>query len=414
MTMRMLVTSAAIVIICLTSAASGRALASTLEPISESRVDGPRVPLRDDEVLETLPKRLLESRGEIQRMRRELAARPGDAQLAARVAGELVRLARASDDPRLYGHARAAIARWWDDPAAPSGVLLIRAKLKETDHDYRAALADLELLLAREPGQVQALQVQALVETASVALVVADFGRATAAADALERVAGPMQAVFARAPLLARTGRAGEAYDLYGRHLAELRERSPGVVAWVETARGEIAEMLGRLEAAERHYRAALAADQSDRYLMRALADFLLDRGRAPEAMALLENHTADTGVLLAYAIAAKQSGKAEIARRSTAELTARFDAIRLRQGTRHLRFESRYELELGGNPARALELARQSWAEQKEPRDARNVLEAALAAGDAGAANQVIEFMAQSRIEDVRLRELAARLGAR
>ena len=95
-------------------------------------------------------------------------------------------------------------------------------------------------------------------------------------------------------------------------------------------------------------------------------------------------------------------------------ELAARFDAIRLRQGTRHLRFESRYELELGGNPARALELARQGWAEQKEPRDARNVLEAALAAGDAGAAKQVIEFIAQSRIEDVRLRELAARLGAR
>ena len=186
------------------------------------------------------------------------------------------------------------------------------------------------------------------------------------------------------------------------------------MVAWVETARGEIAEMLGRLDEAERHYRAALAADQSDRYLMRALADYLLDRGRAPEAMALLEKHTADTGVLLAYAIAAKRSGSAEIASRTTAELAARFDAIRLRQGTRHLRFESRYELELGGNPARALELARRCWAEQKEPRDARNLLEAALAAGDAAAAKPVTEFMAQSRIEDVRLSELAARLGAR
>jgi hypothetical protein len=92
----------------------------------------------------------------------------------------------------------------------------------------------------------------------------------------------------------------------------------------------------------------------------------------------------------------------------------ARFDAIRLRQGTRHLRFESRYELELGGNPARALELARQSWAEQKEPRDARNVLEAALAAGDGAAASQVTEFIVQTRIEDARLRELVSRSSAR
>lgn len=409
MTKRMLATAAAVVITSLTLAAPDRAPASQPGPISESGVDGPRMPARDDEVLEILPRQLLESRGRIQRIRRELASRPDDAQLAAQAAGELVRLARASDDPRPYGYARAAIARWWDDPAAPSGILVIRAKLKETDHDYRGALADLELLLAREPGQVQAL-----VETASVALVVADFGRATAAADALARFAGPMQAMFARAPVLARTGRAAEAYDLYGRHLAELRDRMPGVVAWVETSRGEIADMLGRLDEAERHYRVALAVDPNDRYLLRALADHLLDRGRALEAMALLEKHTGDTGVLLAYAIAAKRSGNAEIARRSIAELAARFEAIRLRQGTRHLRFESRYELELAGDPARALELARQSWAEQKEPRDARNVLEAALAAGDGAAASQVIEFIARTRIEDTRLRELVARSGAR
>lgn len=411
---RLLAAAAILVIIRLMATDSGGASASAAQPASAANVAGPRVPERDDEVLETLPRRMLEGRERIQRMRRELAARPDDSAMAARVADEFARLARASDDPRLFGHARSAIARWWDDPDAPSDILLIRAKLKETDHDYRSALADLAVLLAREPGQGQALRVQALVDTASLALVVADFERAASAADALERAAGPLQAMFARAPVLARTGRAGEAYDLYGRHMATVRERMPGAVAWVETARGEIAEMLGRVDEAERHYRAALAVDRNDRYLLRALADHLLDRGRASDVVELLETHTADTGVLLAYAIAARRSGKAEIAVRSTAELAERFAAIRHRQGTRHFRFESRYELELAGEPARALELAKQGWAEQKEPRDARNVLEAALAAGDAGAASPVIDFIAQTRIEDVRLRELAGRLGGR
>ncbi len=61
----------------------------------------------------------------------------------------------------------------------------------------------------------------------------------------------------------------------------------------------------------------------------------------------------------------------------------------------------------------RALQLARENWAEQREPADARVLLEAALAAGEPAAAAPVQAWLADSGLESVALRALAARLKA-
>ena len=58
-----------------------------------------------------------------------------------------------------------------------------------------------------------------------------------------------------------------------------------------------------------------------------------------------------------------------------------------------------------------ALPLARADFALQKEPADARILLEAALAARQPASARPVLDWMAASGIESVVLRQLAARL---
>ena len=63
------------------------------------------------------------------------------------------------------------------------------------------------------------------------------------------------------------------------------------------------------------------------------------------------------------------------------------------------------------GDAARALVLAQQNFAVQREPADARVLLEAALAARDAAAAAPVLAWMAASGIESVALQALAARV---
>ena len=76
-----------------------------------------------------------------------------------------------------------------------------------------------------------------------------------------------------------------------------------------------------------------------------------------------------------------------------------------------HLREEARFSLQMLRQPQEALRLAEANWAVQHEPWDARLFLEAALAAGQPEAARPVVEWLATSRMEDRRLRQLVQQL---
>ena len=65
------------------------------------------------------------------------------------------------------------------------------------------------------------------------------------------------------------------------------------------------------------------------------------------------------------------------------------------------------------GDAARALALAQANFEEQREPADARLLLEAALAARRADAAAPALAWLRASGIESPRLRALAASLEA-
>ena len=93
-------------------------------------------------------------------------------------------------------------------------------------------------------------------------------------------------------------------------------------------------------------------------------------------------------GLLLRYALALRAQGAAE-ADQYVEQLRARFEASRRRGDRVHLREEARFALHLEGDPRTALALAADNWMVQKEPADARILLEAALAANDHAAAGR-------------------------
>ncbi len=64
-------------------------------------------------------------------------------------------------------------------------------------------------------------------------------------------------------------------------------------------------------------------------------------------------------------------------------------------------------ELEIRGDTAGALRLARENWKVQRELADARLVLQAAGAARDPGAAIDVLRFIETTGLADVRLKAL-------
>jgi len=372
-----------------------------------SAAAAPHIPADGNQVVEHLPSRADPVQRELLRLRGVLSRRPGDLGLASALAQRYIEQARADGDPRYLGYAQAALAPWWSQAQPPEQVLVLRATLRQSTHQFPAALADLDQAVQRDSGNVQAWLTRATVQMVT--------GQLAAARASCMRL-------YSRAPLLvvqtclSSVGSiSGQAADSY-RQLQEAQKRhpldDPGVQVWVATLLGEMAERAGDAAGAEAHFREALAAGEPDSYLLGAWADFLLDHGRAPEAARLLKDKTRNDALLLRYALALQASGAPDAGRQAEI-LRARFDAAMLRGDTVHRREQARFELALRKDPAAAVRLAKANWMVQKEPADLRILADSALASGDAQAAQMVRDWLRSSRIEDRRVAASAARLGA-
>jgi len=374
----------------------------------------PFTPTADDQVLERLPTRAADPRArEMRELRQQLSRRPGDADLAVRLAQRYFDEVAAEGDPRYIGYAQAALAPWWALPAPPADVRVMRAKLRQFDHQFDAARADLAAVVAADPGQADAWA-----WLAAIAMVQARYGDARAACEQLAPLTTPLTGVACIAAVDSVTGRAGAAAAALDAALGAAPASAPAGTAlasdeerlWALTRLAETQGRLGRHADAEAAFGRALALGITDGYLLAAYADFLLDRGRPQEVIDLLAGKQRSDLLLLRLALAAKVTGSPAAAGWA-AELSARFDAARLRGDALHQKEEARYALGVAGDAPRALALAQANFAVQREPADARVLLEAALAAGQPAAAAPVLQWMADSGVESRALQDLAGRL---
>ncbi len=368
----------------------------------------PFVPATDAQVLAIVPARASDPRArEFVALRAAWRAAPDDLPTALRLARRCFEEVAAEGDPRYVGYAQAALQPWWDQPAPPPDVRVLRAMVRQFDHRFEPALADLDAAVREEPDNGNAWAWRTAIQ-----MVRADYDGARRSCEAMAPLATPLIATACRAQVDAVTGRAASAAaDLRGA-LQRNAEAAPEERLWSLTRLAETEERRGDAVAAEAAFRTGLALGVADVYLQAAYADFLLDRGRAAEVLALLKDGGRADVLLLRLAIAAKAVADPR-AKALAAELAARFDAAQRRGDSSHRKEESRFVLALQGDPKRALALARENWAVQKEPADARILLEAALATRDVAAAQPVLDWMAASRIESVALQGLAASLKA-
>ncbi|MFP5392188.1 MAG: tetratricopeptide repeat protein [Gammaproteobacteria bacterium] len=285
---------------------------------------------------------------------------------------------------------------------------MLRATLLQATHHFDAAQRDLVEVIRRERGNVQAWLTQATVQ-----VVRADYAAARASCARLAALAPPIVAATCAANVGSMTGQLAGSRALLETVFAREGGRDPDVDAWVRTLLADMAERAGDAAGARRWYEAALKEDANDTYLAGAYADFLLDHDGADEVLKLLARRQNVDGLLLRYAIALRQLGRSAELAAVSAELDARFAAAMQRGDGVHQREQAMYELRLKGNGARALALAQQNWAVQKESADARVLLEAAAATGERAAAAPVLNWMRAGRIEDLRLTRLARTWGA-
>lgn len=336
---------------------------------------------------------------------RVAAANPQDPGPATRLAQRYFDLALERGDPRYVGYAEAAIQPFAHADSAPLWVM--RGQLQQYRHGFESALASFHEALRVDPQFASAHAWRG-----AIFLVQANYPAARAECDALHQLARITLASACLGLHSAYTGHLDAALAHLQQALAAARD--PGSRLWILTRMGEVQAWQGQPAAAERSYREALALGRDDGYLLAAWTDFLLDQKRPAEVVRALEKWESSDGLLLRLALAETRLALPK-ARAHTQALEDRFAAARRRQDTTHRAEEARFLLHLKGDTARALALASANYQVQREPRDARILLEAAVAARDRKAARSALDWLQDSGFEDAYLRGLAQSLaGAR
>ena len=318
--------------------------------------------------------------------RRALAAAPERVELAVELARDDIERYRQLSDPRYLGRAQATLARWWKLAEPPPDVLLLRATIEQSVHQFREARGDLDRLIRLRPDDAQAQLTRAVVAT-----ITADYAAARDSCRAIAALAAPLVVATCEAPLDAIAGDAG-------------------VRGWALTQLAELAWMRGNTDAAAAHLAGALALDADDAYARNLLADVLLATGHPGDASRLLAGRDQIDSHLVRRAIAEHELHGAD-AERLIAAMRDRIAAAAERGDRIHLREEARFALAVELDAARAVRLARDNWSVQKELADARLLAETAVAARDREAAAPVIAWARATGVHDAMLDRWLSRL---
>ena len=365
----------------------------------------PYRPTDDAQVLERLSFKASDPVArQLDTLRADLRRNPHNLETAVKLATRYIEQGRSEGDPRFLGQAQAVLSPWWNDLAPPIPALLLRATIRQNAHEFDQALADLDQVLIAQPSNAQAWLTKA-----SILQVQSRYDEARRACQRLARLAASHVLLGCLSDLAGVTGQSAKSQELLRQVLADSalsgRER-----IWIATILAETSARTGAIREAEQYFSAAFTVGIKDQYVLGAYADFLLDHGRYRDVVSLVQQETNADGLLLRLAIA-EQALNLSTLQRHISELAARFAVSRERGTTVHVREEARFTLTLQQDAHRALPLAQANWNVQREPADARILLESALAAGSRAAAQPVIDWLKANHVEDFRLQQLAKQI---
>ena len=338
---------------------------------------------------------------ELREWRAKLAAQPTNPAVAAHFVRLCIDKYRNESDPRYLGRAQAALAPWWNAGEAPAEILVLRATIKQSLHEFTNALADLDAAIRLDGRNPQAWLTKATILT-----VLGDYKDARRACLPLAQLAPGLIAVTAAVSVTSLNGEAERSCNLLKNALNGSTSASASERIWALNVLAETYERLGRNAEAETFFKSAMALGKRDPYLLGAYSDLLLDMGRPQEVVELLKNETRADGLLLRLALAeAAITPRPALCQTHITELQARFEAGHLRGDFVHQREEARFQLRLLHDPKEALRLAQANWLAQHEPADVRILHEAAVAAGDPQADQLALDFVHNNRLEDIALK---------
>lgn len=330
------------------------------------------VPKDDSEVLERLPVATGE-RKRLRELRIQLKENPENVRIALDLARDYIALGRSDSDPRYYGYAEAILMPWLYVQNLQPDALVLRATILQNRHDFQSALADLKTALKLDPRLPQAW-----LTLASVLEVQGDYASALRSCLVLAKFSASLTAAICINSALSLSGQARSSYEQLVSAVADVKG-DPEELNWAYVILAEVAERLNLSKEAEFWYQKAIATGHRSVYLLATYADFLLDHNRPAEVLDLLEGETRADALLLRLTLAEQQLQHEQFSQHADL-IKDRMAAAKSRGDMVHQGDESRFTLHVLKDEQTALKLAISNWAAQKEPRDARILLEAAVA----------------------------------
>ena len=385
-------------------ACAATSIASAAPP-SDTTFRAPYLPTADDAVIQQVPPASDRNVAAIRTLRESFDRAPKDLTIASRLAAAYIDFGRQLGDAHYVGYAEAVIARWVTSPSPPASTLVLQATILQYRHQFAEARALLKRALATDPRNVQAW-----LTLATLDMVQGDYATAADGCRQVARNGGPIVGAACSANVGVYVGRARQSLDVLQAIGVQGGASTPSYAAWIEGLGAEGAERLGDWPLAETHYRNALRLEPEDNFLLVAYADFLLDRDRPQEVLALLKDHAQSDTAYLRIVLAQVVLRSPDLPR-SRFVMAARFAALAQRGEDLFGREQVRFALHAQGDARGALALAEENWKVQRAPWDARVFLEAAVAAKRPDAAIPVIEFVERTKLEDPVVAALVAQL---
>lgn len=359
----------------------------------------PYRPTNDAAVLERLPFSPAESRN-LKQLRNSLQASPNHPELAIELARHYIRLGRTESDPRHFAHAEALVKPWLSGNKTLPDALLLRATVLQNRHDFDAARADLN----------QALSINSRMPDAWLTLAAIDEaqGRSRSAVGHCLRLIRLTPDPIGTVCLYSALSRIGQAETAYERLSDSINtaDADNETVQWIYGVLADLAERLGRSDEAESWYLKAMSKPPISSYLLTVYADFLLAHGRPADVIEQLKGRENSDPLLLRLALAEQTLRQPDFDKHRSM-LQARFEAAAVRGDNSHQGDQARFALFISARPQFALALAKSNWTVQREPSDALILVQAALAAKRRDELQPILDFLAQTHLEDRRLTNL-------
>lgn len=326
---------------------------------------------------------------------------PSSPQDMAQEVHRLISEARRSGDPRFLGYAERLFNQQVGQELTDE-LLILRATLAQSLHQFDAARQDLKTVLNRTEAPIQ--RAQALVTLANIEIVQGHYNRALALCEQLKTERPGLIAASCQAQVAARAGAAKTAYDNLADTTRSLGSAGTQERLWAQGTLGDIGAQLGQ-DSAVRHWQWVLNQDPDDLYTRAQLADWYLHHGKASQALAITEDYEAIDNLAVIRAIAMRRIDHPD-ASALASRLRERFDEALWRGSMLHQRDLARFELDIEHRPDVALQHAMANWASQREPLDTRLALRSAIAAQDDTALAQLRSWLKQKNQSDARYPE--------